>query len=116
MWSNRETRELFAHLAVPTDHEMARDVIKLVADALDDVRREPALWSDFERQAVRTLAISLRAHVEGLFEDFYFGTEAKRTREMSRMCSDVGSLWRVDWPGIAERLFEEGGHSLEPPE
>ena len=79
MWSNRETRELYAHLAVPTDHQLATDIIKIVADALDDVRGEPKLWSDFERQAIRTLAISLRAHVEGLFEDFYFGPEAKRT-------------------------------------
>ena len=116
MSSNRETRELYAHLTVATDDQLARDIVKIVADALDDVRREPKLWSDFERQAVSTLAISLRTHIEGLFEDFYFGSEAKRTRAMARMCSDVGSLWRVDWTEIAERLFEDGGHILEPPE
>ena len=54
MWSNRETRGLYAHLAVPTDNELATGILKLVANALDDVRREPELWSDFERQAVRT--------------------------------------------------------------
>jgi hypothetical protein len=105
MWINRETRELYAHLAVPTDVSVAKDILKLVADAVD-----------FERQAVRTLSATLRAHVEGLFEDFYFGPEAKRTREMARMCSDVGSLWRVDWSEVAKRLFEDGGHNLEPPE
>ena len=46
MSSNRETRELYAHLTVPTDDQLARDVVKIVADALDDVRREPKLWSD----------------------------------------------------------------------
>ena len=116
MWSNRETRELYAHLAVPSDHELATSVIKLVADALDDVRSEPELWGDFERHAVRTLAATLRAHIEGVFEDFYFGTEAKRTQQMARMCSDVGSLWRVNWHEIAERLFDQSGHVLEPPE
>jgi hypothetical protein len=116
MWSNRETRELYAHLAVPSDRELATSVIKLVADALDDVRSEPELWGDFERHAVRTLAATLRAHIEGVFEDFYFGTEAKRTQQMARMCSDVGSLWRVNWHEIAERLFDQSGHVLEPPE
>ena len=33
------------------------------------------LWSDFERQAVRSLAATLRATIEGMFEDFYFGPE-----------------------------------------
>jgi hypothetical protein len=116
MWSNRETRELYAHLALPTEVWLAKDVLKLVADALDDVRSEPELWGDFERQAVRALSATLRAHVEGLFEGFYFGPESKRTREIARMCSDVGSLWRVNWHEIAERLFEDGGHKLEPPE
>ena len=49
MSSNRETRELYAHLTVPTDDQLARDIVKIVADALDDVRREPKLWSDSER-------------------------------------------------------------------
>jgi hypothetical protein len=32
------------------------------------------------------------------------------------MCSDVGSLWRVDWTDLAKKLFEDGEHKLEPPE
>ena len=112
MWANRETRELYAHVGIND----TVDVSKLVFDALDDVRRDPELWADFERQAVRTLAANLRAHIEGVFEDLYFGDELKRTPEIARMCSDVGSLWRVDWSGIAKTLFEDGAHKLEPPE
>ena len=110
MWSNRETRMLYEHLSRPNTF-----VVKLVGDALDDVRSEPDLWSDFERQAVRALATSLRAHVEGIFEDFYFGPESKRTPQIARMCSDVGSIWRVNWSEVAKQLFEGGGHTLEPP-
>ena len=71
-------------------------------------------WSDFERQAVRSLAATLRATIEGMFEDFYFGPEKARTPKMARMCSDVGSLWRVHWTEIAERLYADGGYNLEP--
>ena len=92
MWANRETKELYVHVGVNN----TVDVDNLLRDALDDVRGDPALWNDFERQAVRTLAFSLRAHIEGVFEDFYFGDELKRTQPIARMCSDVGSLWRVD--------------------
>ena len=112
MWANRETKELYVHVAVND----AVDVDRLVCDALDDVRGDPQLWDDFERQAVRTLAANLRARVEGIFEDFYFGDEAKRTQSLARMCSDVGSLWRVDWTDLAKKLFEDGEHKLEPPE
>jgi hypothetical protein len=51
-----------------------------------------------------------------MFEDFYFGPEKARTPKMARMCSDVGSLWRVHWTEIAERLYADGGFTLEPPE
>jgi hypothetical protein len=112
MWANRETRELYVHVGAND----AADADKLVAEALDDVRSDPQLWADFERQGVRALAFKLRAHVEGVFEDFYFGDELKRTPEIARMCSDVGSLWRVDWSGLARQLFEDGEYKLEPPE
>ena len=111
MWANRETRELYSHLS-----KGAIDVGKIVSDALDDVNGEPALWSDYERQAIRTLATNLRAHIEGVFDDFYFGPESKRTAAIARMCSEVGSLWRIDWSGIACQLFGDGGHlPLDPP-
>jgi hypothetical protein len=111
--SNRETTALYRHLsAAPVNPQ----ITKLIEDALDDVRSEPDLWSDFARQAVRVLSTSLRATIEGVFEDFYFGSETKRTPKMARMCSDVGSLWRVHWTEIAERLYADGGHNLESPE
>ena len=113
MLSNRETTALYKHLSA---HPMDLEIAKLIADALDDVRSEPDLWSDFERQAVRSLAATLRATIEGMFEDFYFGPEKARTPKMARMCSDVGSLWRVHWTEIAERLYADGGFTLEPPE
>jgi hypothetical protein len=113
MLSNRETTTLYRHLsAQPMDPQ----IIKLIEDALDDVRSEPDLWSDFKRQAVRALATTLRATIEGMFEDFYFGSEKARTPKMARMCSDVGSLWRVHWTEIAERLYDDGGFTLESPE
>src|SRR3954465_2168435 len=31
-------------------------------------------------------------------------------QSMARMCSDVGSLWRVHWTEIAERLYADGGY------
>ena len=110
MWANRETKELYIHIGIND----AVDVDKIVRDALDDVNSDPQLWDDFERQAVRTLATNLRAHIEGVFEDFYFGDETKRTPAIARMCSDVGSLWRIDWSGLAGQLFEDGEHQLEP--
>lgn len=88
----------------------------LVADTVDDVRGEPELWGDFERHAVRTLAATLRSHVESVFEDFYFGPALTRDQQIARMCSDVGSLWRVHWSEIAKQLCEDSGHSLKPPE
>ena len=113
MLSNRETTALYKHLSASP---MNPQITKLIEDALDDVRSEPDLWSDFERQAVRALATSLRATIEGMFDDFYFGSEAARTPKMARMCSDVGSLWRVHWTEIAERLYADGGFKIESPE
>ena len=51
-----------------------------------------------------------------VLDDFYFGDELKRTPEIARMRSDVGSLWPLDWSGLAKTLFEDGEHKLEPPE
>jgi hypothetical protein len=112
MWSNRETSELYEHLSVPA-HSF---VEKIITDAIDDVNSKPELWSDFERYAVRALATNLRAHVEGMFEDFYFGPPEKRSHAMALMCSEVGSLWRVNWAEIAEQLLEDREYDLEPPE
>ena len=69
MLSNRETTALYKHLSASP---MNPQITKLIVDALDDVRSEPDLWSDFERQAVRALATSLRATLEGMFEEQYF--------------------------------------------
>ena len=81
MLSNRETTALYKHLsASPMDPQ----ITKLIQDALDDLRSEPDLWSDFRRQAIRVLATNLRAMVEGMFEDFYFGPETARTAKMAQ--------------------------------
>ena len=112
MWSNRETRVLYEHLSV----QMNTFVEKIITNALDDVNSQPELWSDFARHATRVLITNLRAHVEGIFEDFYFGPPEKRNRELASMCSEVGSLWRVNWTEVAEHLFEDGSYDLEPPE
>jgi hypothetical protein len=109
MWANRETKELYIHVGIND----VVDVNKIVRDAFDDVHGDPGLWDDFERQALRTLATNLRAHIEGVFEDFYFGDETKRTPPIARMCSDAGSLWRIDWTGFARALFEDGEYKLE---
>ena len=112
MLSNRETTALYKHLsASPIDPQ----ITKLIQDALDDLRSEPDLWSDFRRQAIRVLATNLRAMVEGMFEDFYFGPETARTAKMTQICSDVGSLWRVHWAEIAERLYQDGGFKIDSP-
>ena len=113
MLSNRETTALYKHLSAPP---MDPQITKLIQDALDDLRSEPDLWSDFRRQAIRVLATNLRATVEGMFEDFYFRPETARTAKMAQMCSDVGSLWRVHWAEIAERLYQDGGFKIDLPE
>ena len=46
-------------------------------------------------------------------EDFYFGDEKKRTPSIARMCSNVVSLWRIDWTDFARALFEDGEYKLE---
>jgi hypothetical protein len=112
MWSNRETSELYEHLSVPANSFIE----KIVSDAIDDMNSKPELWSDYARQAIRVLASNLRAHVEGMFEDFYFGPAEKRTHTLALMCSEVGSLWRVNWTEIAEQMFEDREYQLEPPE
>jgi len=110
MWTNRETKALVEHLTVPVYAEVAR----LVKHTVDDLNGKPELWDDYHRLAIRSLSITLRAYVEGIFEDFYFGEE--RPKHVARLCHDVGSLWRVDWAQAAELLFVEHGHTkLEPP-
>jgi len=79
MWSNRETSELYEHLSVPAN----TFVEKIVSDAIDNMNSRPELWSDYERQAIRVLATNLRAHVEGMFEDFYFGPPETRTHALA---------------------------------
>jgi hypothetical protein len=62
MWASRETKELYEHISVPDP-----ETEKLFNDALRHVRSNPELWSDFGRQAVRALSVSLRPTPAALF-------------------------------------------------
>ena len=116
MWSNRETKVLFEHLTIPAaEFVFAKE---LVDRALDDVNSKPEIWHDYERQVLRVIATTLRAHVEGVSEDFYFASNGSpHSRVIALMCSDVGSLWRVNWQELAKELavyFEK--YPLDPPD
>ena len=52
MWTNRETQELYEHLSGPVGYS------DIAVEALDEVRSDPELWGDFERQAVHTRAMA----------------------------------------------------------
>jgi hypothetical protein len=90
-WTNRETWAV--NLWLSNDHGLYLQTEELAQQAASEA--DARLW----------LASRLEDMVSDLFEGFYADPEG--SQGLSGFVSDVGSLWRVDWAGIARAWIDE---------
>jgi hypothetical protein len=106
-WSTPETQALYRHL-VSDWHVLAETLAREHALQLSDNRLET--W-DRSRAGFRRYARALRAAVEDRFDAFY--SDGVTSEEAAAVCRNVGSLWRVNWDELAERLLAEFGNVID---
>lgn len=104
-WSNRETWAVALHLN--NTHWMYNHYQALMAN-IKKRENTVAEWTDEE--FVRfTFETEIKEQVEEWLEAFYNGEieHPANIRDVTSMCKDVGSLWRVDWRELAKSFLEE---------
>jgi hypothetical protein len=109
-WSTPETQALYRHL-VSDWHGLAEGLARDHAQTKSSDGLET--W-DRSRAAFRRYGRALRAAVEDRFDAFY--ADGVTSNGAALICRDVGSLWRVNWDELAERLLAEFGNVVEPME
>ena len=93
-WKNRETWATMSHL--DNDELLRCSMYELAARAKSDAP---------EGRASFRLAAYLEEWVTRIFGDFF--EYPLQMAHLKRMIMDIGSLWRVDWVGIADHVLEE---------
>jgi len=106
-WSTPETQALYRHLASDW-YVLAESLAR--EHALQRSGDRPETW-DRSRAAFRRYARALRAAVEDRFDAFY--GDGVTSEEAAVVCRNVGSLWRVNWDELAERLLAQFGNVIE---
>jgi hypothetical protein len=103
-WATSETEALYRHL-VSDWHFIAEGLAR--EHALRRSADGHETW-DRSRTAFRRFGRALRAAVEDRFDAFY--ADGVTADGAAAVCRDVGSLWRVHWDELAERLLTEFGN------
>lgn len=106
-WCNRETWAAALHLGNDEGiYNAARDAIRA------HVRQSRENWSgdagDFTQTAARRYAADgCKAFVDSVSDDADGWPHPFDPGTASRMLSDIGSLWRVEWRSVSESLVDD---------
>ena len=112
-WANRETWAVALH--INNDQGWQESVLETVRNTVDGITQDPPAWLDpadlNDVFYANRAGDAIRENVEELFdaEGFEPGEYTERLRDVLRVVTDIGSLWRVDWRELGAAFLSDLG-------